>query len=84
MSPYEIQLLMHYWYCPRERDGWEPIREETKAHFIAEGLLEPDDSNENGVRATPKCDCYIEALKAVPLPTAVWRVTWPQAPETEA
>ena len=81
MSPYAIQILMHYRCSPRPwKDGsehWLPLDVELIETFVTFGLLikipHPDIpgatkivKNEEALRV------YVDALEAVPLPVCRW------------
>jgi hypothetical protein len=75
MTPYEIKLLLHYYACRDEPPGDEPIRADTKAEFVHQGLLKAlVEANQYGcyVEATDKLRTYCEWLCEVPLPVQKW------------
>ena len=74
MTPYQLTLLLHYYSCADDPPGNEPIRAETLVEFIRKGLLTKSDGN---LKPTNKLNCYVDAVLSVPLPEAIWQVTFP-------
>lgn len=78
MTPFEIDILMHYCCSPEDHSvvsSNPPIWRETLARFVSEGLLEiPDNPSEYSAtyKATDRCRAYIKGLCNVPLPVQKW------------
>jgi hypothetical protein len=82
MTPYEINILMHYYTRGDECDyeGDEPIAQETLDDFVARGWLKA--GKKRRYDPTDKLECYCAALCMVPEP--VYAIEWPRDRPAEA
>ena len=75
MTPYEIRVMLHYYYSPEPYPEDSPILATTLQKFVGADLLHIEDNN--ALRVTDKGRVYCEALIAMPLPRQVWVVDSP-------
>jgi hypothetical protein len=87
MTVYEIGIMTHYYaYGDDHPDILRrpPIWEPTIDRFLRHDLLALCDSKlERVYDLTDRGRVYVEALKAVPLPQACWRVEWPASDKVD-
>lgn len=81
MTPFEIEVLMHYLTRPgdyRDGDFSAPILPGTMQAFVDEGLMtyEPG-SGGRCFDLTERGIVYCESLQRVPLPKQQWVTVWP-------
>jgi len=76
MSPLQVEILLHYWYCP---DDFTLIWEGGAAHkefceeLVRLGILRRNGSGSNFYTANMEAlKPYVDAVLAVPLPVQVW------------
>lgn len=73
MSPYEIELALHYYYSATDYEGrGEPIKDQTLQAFVNDGLLSDSVTLTPRYRPTGRLLAYVEALCAVPMPVQKW------------
>lgn len=82
MTPFEIDILMHYLTRANDyRDGdfSAPILPATMQSFVDQGLMteEPEDSSRR-FNLTERGIAYCESLQCVPLPVQRWVTVWPK------
>jgi hypothetical protein len=75
MTPFEIRILLHYYYSPDDFRGIDPLAplwQETMNAFVVEGLVR--ERKELGPRyeITSRGTAYCMALQRVPLPVQQW------------
>lgn len=81
MSPYEIGILLWYYaHCDDhpDFDRKPPIWEPTIQSFFFSKLVRTTGGTGPIFELTEKGTAYVESLKAVPLPVAVWTTRWPE------
>lgn len=85
MTPYEIELLLWYYYtpiaCPKPRND---LFYSTMKHFVDRGLILKGPQIQNGITDSEydkefhgnadALKVYVDALAAVPLPVQKWIV----------
>jgi hypothetical protein len=73
MSPFQIRIVLHYFYSPEEFRNDVGTIAESAIHEVADmGLLEVNSSQEPRWRITDKGRAYVGFLMAVPLPVQTW------------
>ena len=78
MTPYEIDILLHYATCALDYpERWAPIYESTISSFLTEGLLEVGKGGTATYVPTQRLLAYRDALESVPLPEQTWVTKWP-------
>lgn len=82
MTPYEIEILLHYHCSMGDYHGpsrGNPLYMETMDNFIQLGLLTENSKMEEGPDYSPteKLHIYVEALQQVPLPVYRMPGNWP-------
>ena len=73
MTPFELDILLHYYSCGGEHQFVEsnpPIWAETRNGFLENGLLELFDGDHQSYRTTARANCLIEHILNLPLP--IW------------
>ena len=73
MTPFELDILLHYYSCGGEHEAVRDnvmIWPETRTWFLENGLLEAWDGDHQSYRTTARANCLIEHILALPLP--VW------------
>lgn len=78
LTPYEIEIVLHYYYSPEEHPecaGNSPAWRSSVDMLLAEGVLQlRKEPSQYGAtyESTERSRVYIEALKDVPLPVQKW------------
>jgi hypothetical protein len=79
VTPLHIHLMLHFYaiaepYIPAPRSSIASVK--FTQQLINMGLISVSETSENGFRCTERGECYVEALKKLPLPEAVteWRI----------
>lgn len=76
MSPYEIEVLLHYYYSSEDYpDMQTPPFKSTIDRFVEHGIIIP--SNEGGIKFKSNrevMDVWIETITSVPLPVQKWQM----------
>lgn len=85
LTIYEIGILLHYYArCDDHEDlnRKPPIWSPTISEFMRLDLVEegPEDLPGPKYRITARGRLYVEALRMVPLPEAVYMINWPTDP----
>ncbi len=74
MTPYEIDILMHYYTRPTDHSGihdGNQLWRDTMADFLTLGLLDPN-GNDTAYVLGERGRVFIEAIIALPLPERLW------------
>jgi hypothetical protein len=78
MTPFELDILLHYYARADEHHAVvenPPIWRESRQWFIDSNLLKArTDLRANSYEVTERGKVYIEAILALPLPVATWRM----------
>lgn len=83
MTPYEIDVLLHYYCRAVDHPDMErnpPVWKPTILQFVGEGLLAVATSKGMCYSLTERGQAYVDALQRVPLPRSAWIVDWPLLP----
>lgn len=81
MTPYEINILLHYYATSTDYEGCgEPILHQTITEFCKNGLLQAstDHRDDRNYTITDRGKAYCNALTAIPLPIQTWTIEWPK------
>jgi len=73
MSPYEIELLIHYYVspAPHPRSEVSTIAGATQS-FLTNGLIKLDETTESGYTITERGAAHIRLLCSTPWPVQQW------------
>jgi len=75
MTPFEITFLLHVYAIgePFEYEG-TPAGRSTVSYFLDQDLITRNPKSHSGYSVTRKGLAYVDALKSIPLPVAVWTI----------
>jgi len=72
MSPYQINILLHYHACADDYKDSAPILPSTIVEFMEMGLLEEHPDEYGRYKPTDKLHCYCEKLCSIEMPVQQW------------
>lgn len=78
MTPYEIDILLHYHCRAGDYPHDAPILRDTMECFMAQGLIAENPLAEARYEMTDRGHAYCQALQRVGLPESRWVMTWPK------
>jgi hypothetical protein len=73
MSPFELKILLHYYYSPEQ---YENFRTGIPLEFIlsccGQGVFRSTPNPDDGFMLTEKGQMWVESILATPMPIAKW------------